>query len=133
MIYLLDVNALLALGIADHEFHPRMLSWLRRQRALQLATCAITEIGFVRLASQIAAYGFTVAHAQLVLRKLKIATSFKFIADDQDAMQLPSWVKSPRQITYGHLVALASAHGARLATLDEGIPSAYLIDKVSQE
>jgi uncharacterized protein len=130
MIYLLDVNALLALGVADHEFHPRIMSWLGHQRSLQLATCAITEVGFVRLASQIAAYGFTVAHAQLVLRKLKSAASFAFIADDHDATRLPSWVKSPRQITDGHLVALASAHGATLATLDEGIPGAYLIDKL---
>jgi predicted nucleic acid-binding protein len=56
---------------------------------------------------------------------------FLFLADDRDASQLPSWVKSPRQITDGHLVALAAAHGAKLATLDEGIPGAYLIERLS--
>ncbi len=131
MIYLLDVNALLALGIADHEFHGRMLSWLGQQCTPQLATCSITELGFMRLASQITAYGFTIANAQLVLRKLKSATSFKFLVDDLDATHLPSWVKSPKQITDGHLTALASAHGATLATLDEGIPGAYLIERSS--
>jgi hypothetical protein len=40
---------------------------------------------------------------------------------------LPSWVKSPAQTTDGHLLQLAKANGAVLATLDAGIPGAYLI------
>jgi uncharacterized protein len=133
MTYLLDVNALLALGVVDHEFHARVSSWMRQQPGPRLATSSITEIGFVRLASQISAYGFTVAQALSALRKMKDAAHarFLFLADDRDASQLPSWVKSPRQITDGHLVALAAAHGAKLATLDEGIPGAYLIERLS--
>jgi uncharacterized protein len=132
MRYLLDVNALLSLGVVDHEFHQRTSSWLHRQPTLELATCAITEIGFVRLASQIAAYGFTVAQAQSILRRLKDSSAqFSFFADDHDASQLPSWVKNAKQITDGHLVTLATAHGAKLATLDEGIPDAYLIERLS--
>ena len=133
MTYLLDVNALLALGIVDHEFHPRISAWLHRQPESRLATCAITELGFVRLASQIPAYGFTVAQAKLVLRGLKNAPSprFTFLVDDQDASHLPSWVKGTKQITDGHLAALASAHGAKLATLDEAIPGAYLVERLS--
>jgi predicted nucleic acid-binding protein len=129
MIYLLDVNALLALGVVDHEFHHRMSSWLLKQPALKLATCSITEIGFVRLASQISAYGFTVAQAQSTLSKLKNARStlFTFIADDHDASKLASWVKRAKQITDGHLVQLAAANDAVLATLDEKIPGALLI------
>ena len=131
MTYLLDVNALLALGVVDHEFHARMSSWLRQQPGLKLATCSITEIGFVRLASQIPAYGFAVGLAQSTLTRLKNAPSalFTFIDDGQDASHLPSWVKSAKQVTDGHLAALASANGARLATLDEGIPGAYLIER----
>lgn len=133
MTYLLDVNALLAMGVVDHEFHPRISSWMERQPRLQLATCSITEIGFVRLASQIPAYGFTVVQAISTLRRIKRAAAkapFLFLADDHDASLLPSWVRAPRQTTDGHLVNLAIAHGARLATLDEGIPGAYLIDKL---
>lgn len=29
MIYLLDVNALVALGFVNHEFHDRVVSWIR--------------------------------------------------------------------------------------------------------
>jgi uncharacterized protein len=133
MTYLLDVNALLALGIVDHEFHLRISTWLSRQPASRLATCSITEIGFVRLASQIPAYGFTVAQAQLLLRKLKdvAAARCTFLVDDQDLSQLPAWVKASKHITDGHLAALASAYGARLATLDEGIPGAHLVQRLS--
>jgi hypothetical protein len=41
--------------------------------------------------------------------------------------QLPRWVKGPKQITDGHLLGLAKAHGAEMATLDERIPSALVI------
>ena len=133
MTYLLDVNALLALGIVDHEFHLRISSWLLRQAASTFATCAITELGFVRLASQIPAYGFSVAQAKSVLRGLKEGPSaqFTFLADDQDASKLPSWVKGTKQVTDGHLAALAAAHGARLATLDERIPGAHIVEKLT--
>ena len=59
MTYLLDVNALVALGFVNHEFHDRVVSWLRAQNSLVLATCSITELGFVRVLVQAPAYGFT--------------------------------------------------------------------------
>jgi len=37
------------------------------------------------------------------------------------------WVKTPKQITDGHLAQLAKANGAILATLDGRIPGAFLI------
>jgi hypothetical protein len=36
-------------------------------------------------------------------------------------------VKTPKQTTDGHLVQLAKANGAILATLNAGIPGAFLI------
>jgi hypothetical protein len=38
-----------------------------------------------------------------------------------------AWANSPAQVTDGHLLQLAIAHGAVLATLDERIPGALLI------
>jgi hypothetical protein len=52
-----------------------------------------------------------------------------FIPDDHDVSQLPGWVKTPKQITDGHLAQLAKANGAMLATLDAGIPKAFLIPR----
>ena len=44
MTYLLDVNALVALGLAHHEFHDRVAAWVRTAPRPTLVTCAITEL-----------------------------------------------------------------------------------------
>jgi uncharacterized protein len=129
MRYLLDVNALVALGFIRHEFHDRVTAWINAQRFPALATCSITELGFVRVLSQAPQYGFTVAQARSLLLRLKKSdlVSITFIPDDCDISHLPAWVKSPRQTTDGHLAELAKTNGAVLATLDGKIPGAYLI------
>ncbi len=132
MIYLLDVNTLVALGFLQHEFHQRVAFWLRNlasKGTAELATCSITELGFVRVLAQASQYGFTVSQARNLLIRLKSARTctFTFLADGHDVSQLPEWVKLPKQITDGHLVNLARASGAALATLDRKIPGALLI------
>jgi len=129
MIYLLDVNALVALGFAPHEFHDRIGSWLRSMRFPPLATCSITELGFIRVLAQASAYGLTVSQARTLLLRMKKSDfpEFSFIADDHDVSYMPSWVHTPKQITDGHLLELARAHGAVLATLDNKIRGAYFI------
>jgi uncharacterized protein len=132
MKYLLDVNALVALGFLQHEFHGRVADWVRtllQKGVPNLATCSITELGFVRVLVQASQYGFNIEHARELLLQLKSGTvlKFTFIIDNQDVSHLPSWVKAARQTTDGHLAELAKANGAVLTTLDTGIPGAYLI------
>jgi predicted nucleic acid-binding protein len=132
MKYLLDVNALVALGFLQHEFHGRVANWVRKLAlggVPELATCSITELGFVRVLVQAPQYGFTVAHARNVLLQMKSGymLKFTFIPDDLDVSRLPAWVKSAKQTTDGHLAQLARANGATLATLDAKIPGAFLI------
>ncbi len=131
MIYLLDVNALVALGFMNHEFHPRMARWVRANGSRQLASCSITELGFLRVLAQAPAYGFTVVQVRSLLLRLKEAPTgpLAFIPDAHDISHLPGWVKAPKQITDGHLSHLAKANGALLATLDENIRGSYLIPK----
>ncbi|MGB7152496.1 MAG: hypothetical protein WBD45_25280, partial [Terriglobales bacterium] len=114
---------------AHHEFHDRVGVWMRSQQFPPLATCAITELGFIRVLVQAPAYGFTVHQARTLLLRIKQAAKphFSFVADDQDISRLPAWVKTARQTTDGHLVQLASSNGAVLATLDSKIPGAYFI------
>jgi predicted nucleic acid-binding protein len=130
MTYVLDVNALVALGFIHHQFHDRIVAWLQSQQFPILATCSITELGFVRVLSQAAAYYLTVAQARTALLRLKKANVFTFIDDTHDISHLPAWVKSPKQTTDGHLVELASASEAVLATLDEKIPGSYRIPEL---
>jgi predicted nucleic acid-binding protein len=131
MIYLLDVNALVALGFDSHEFHSRVATWVGAEDSLRLATCSITEIGFVRVLAQTLVYDLSVAQARTLLLRLKRsrAVRFTFIPDGNDVSHLPGWVKAPKQITDGHLVKLAGANDAMLATLDEGIPGSYVIPR----
>ena len=132
MRYLLDVNALVALGFLEHEFHERVGRWLMslgKGTSYEILTCAITELGFVRVLSQAPQYGLTVAQSRTFLVRLKKqgVVPFRFIADDHDISRLPAWVKTGRQTTDGHLAELALAHDSVLATLDERIPSAFVI------
>ena len=71
MKYLLDVNALVALGFTHHEFHDRVAAWIKAVRFPALATCSITELGFVRVLAQAPSYGFTVTQARTFLLRLK--------------------------------------------------------------
>ena len=130
MKYLLDVNALVALGFLQHEFHERVATWVRKSIAkgtVELATCSITELGFVRILVQAPQYGFAVSQARDLLQQLKAASALKFIPDDHDISHLPAWVKTAKQTTDGHLAQLAKAKGAILATLDIRIPRAFQI------
>ena len=129
MRYLLDVNALVALGIFHHGFHDRVNAWITSQEGAHWLTCSITELGFVRVSAQTPDYGFTVQQARTLLLSLKTNSrlALKLLPDGNDISLLPAWVKTPRQTTDGHLVRLASANGAVLATLDKGIPGAFLI------
>ena len=128
MKYLLDVNALVALGFISHEFHGRVAEWVSSGKR-EIATCSITELGFVRVLAQAPQYGLSVGDAQTLLLRLKAsrALNFTFIVDDSSISELPGWVKTARQITDGHLCELAKSHGAVLATLDQKIPRAFLI------
>ena len=132
MRYLLDVNALIALGITRHEFHDRVLTWLSSLASdgtPKLATCSITELGFVRIVSQVSAYNVTLEQAKTELSGLKGSETYDivFLADGNDVSRLPAWVSLSKQTTDGHLVGLAAQQKCVLATLDEGIPDAFVI------
>ena len=89
----------------------------------------MTELGCIRVLTQVAAYGFTVSQARTLLMQMKKSPllSFSFLPDANDISHLPSWVKTPKQLTGGHLAELAKRNNAMLATLDEKISGSYLI------
>lgn len=45
MTFLLDVNALVALGFAHQEFHERVARWIKAEDFPALATCSIADLG----------------------------------------------------------------------------------------
>src|SRR4051812_39404603 len=130
MRYLLDVNVLIALGHTGHSLHAKAVEWYGTiaKATARLHTCAITELGFVRV-SVLTGLQPDIKSARLALDALKSSSKVKFelVADDLGADHLPSFVKSPHSITDGHLVELAKKHAMNLVTIDRGIPGATLV------
>lgn len=127
MKYLLDVNALFALGQTSHALHTRAATWYANQLGtVEVFTCSITELGFVRTALNTRTQP-DLASALAILAGLKKSGGFRFLADDLGVDSLPAYVKTARETTDGHLLALARRHGAKFATFDAGIPGAELM------
>jgi len=125
--YLLDVNAVLAALLPAHAERARFVAWARRRRPADFAACALTELGFVRVA--MAAYGYSLADARAMLRQHK-RDGVRYLATlPRPADVLPDWVEAHSQTTDGYLCAVAASHDLKLATFDTGIndPSAELI------
>jgi predicted nucleic acid-binding protein len=99
MKYLLDVNALIAFGHNNHEFHDRVALWTERISP-EVFTCSITELGFVRILSQVPQYDQTVAQARTLLLMLKSSTTLplQFLADAHDISRLPAWVSGQTKL-----------------------------------
>ena len=119
---------MIALGVTTHEFHRRIDAWIATldSPADRLATCAATELAFVRIVPQLPGLGATVAQAKELLRRLKRQQRVRgMLADAVGAEDLPGWVKTVRQTTDGHLLVLAKRHSTTLATLDDKIPGAF--------
>jgi len=130
--YLLDVNILVAWGWTDHVAHDRTSRWIaaeRTQGASKLLTSAIPELGFVRVSVQRTGGGVTVDEAARTLAGMlrSLGPTHAFVPDDRAARQFPAWCRHASQTTDAHLMALAAAHDAELATLDTAIPGAFLV------
>lgn len=130
MIYLLDVNVLVALAHQGHAEHQRVSSWYASLpgEGISLATCSLCELGFVRVSVQT---GLESAVPDAVETLVGLLGSsripFRRLSDDLGAADLPPYVKGPKQVTDGLLVVLARKHGALLATLDRGLPGAHFV------
>lgn len=126
---LLDVNILIALLDAGHLHHRVAMRWLAAHEKHGWASCPMTQNGCLRILS-LPSYP-NHQPVGLVAERLAQATAHSahtFWPDDLSLLgpRPPDWsrVLSSRQVTDVYLLALAVAHGARLVTLDRGIPLA---------
>ena len=119
-VILPDVNLLLAYGWRSHQQHEDCRKWFFRLP--RFATCAITELGFLRV-SMSPAYRASHEDALMVLDSLKQRSACSFLDCNLPADQM-SPVASYKDITDSYLVALARHNACRFATLDEGILAA---------
>jgi len=124
MTFLLDVNVLVALIDPAHIQHDAAHDWFAKHGKKAWATCPLTENGVMRIVGH-ARYpnspGTPAAVAQ-VMAGLCALPGHVFWPDDislLDTKKLDaSRILSSAQVTDSYLLALACAHGGKLATFD---------------
>ena len=124
MTFLLDVNVLVALIAPAHVQHDAAHDWFAKHGKKAWATCPLTENGVMRIVGH-ARYpnspGTPAAVAQ-VMAGLCALPGHVFWPDDislLDTKKLDaSRILSSAQVTDSYLLALACAHGGKLATFD---------------
>jgi toxin-antitoxin system PIN domain toxin len=129
LIWLFDVNVLIAIADSSHIFHEAIHRWLAHRDEQTWASCPITENGMIRVLSQPAYRGGarTPAESIATLRGMKEARPWRhvFWADDfsitDESTILSERIAGAKQITDVYLAALAKRHGGRLVTFDAGI------------
>jgi len=124
---LLDVNVLIALVDPAHLQHEQAHNWFSRTGKKSFATCPIIENGLLRIVGHpkypnSPGPPATVAPALAAIRKL---SGHQFWLDKisitDEAHIAGSKLLNHSSVTDVYLLALARAHGGRLATLDRRI------------
>lgn len=120
---LLDVNALMALAWPNHQFHTAILKRLEKRPIPRWATCALTQLGFVRLSSN-------PTIVEVRKRPAEAVALLEDLTRDQRHVYLETLPALPhaasffrhilghQQVTDAYLLAVADANGATLLTLD---------------
>ena len=142
MSFLLDVNVLIALIDETHIYHATAHRWFAKQSSGGWTSCPITENGVIRIVGS-PGYGNFPGNPAIAIESLQSLLArpgHVFWADDislLDSIKVDaSRLLTSAQVTDSYLLALARAHGGRLATLDRklitdavvgGVESLYVI------
>ena len=124
MTFLLDVNVLISLIDPGHVGHDAAHRWFEAEGRQDWATCPLTENGVIRIVGH-PKYPNTPgspAEAAALVARLRGLPGHAFWPDDislAGADRVDSArIRTPGQVTDNYLLALAVAHGGRLATFD---------------
>ena len=121
---LLDVNVLTALLWPAHEHHESAHRWFSARADARWATCALTQLGFVRIVSNPT---FSRDALSPVAAAALLAENVTHPAHEfwEENLQVPAAIKriesrlqGYRQLTDAYLLALASRRKGVLATFD---------------
>ena len=122
---LLDTNVLLALAWPNHQHHAQAHVWFAAHAKRGWATCALTQLGFIRLSSNPAYTSNAVApqDATLLLQqwtRLRAHHFWTSPAADNPAIYARSI--GHQQVNDAWLVEVARRNSGRLVTLDTRLP-----------
>ncbi len=128
--YLLDVNVLVALIDPNHVHHDAAHAWFERTGCVSFATCPLTENGVLRVLGHAHYPNGLGSPAALVPAVLAVrGLAGHVFWPDTVSLADPHVVDGARllgseQLSDVYLLALAVAHGGRLATFDRRISAA---------
>jgi len=122
-LLLLDLNVLLALAWPNHQFHAAATR--RLDAGERWATCALTQIGFIRLSSNPAAVQATKTPAEAALLLAELVSDALHVYVDSLPQPvakefLPAFEKlmGSKQVMDAYLLHLARLHKATFVTFD---------------
>jgi uncharacterized protein len=124
---LLDVNVLTALLWPAHEHHDAAHRWFAARRGGRWATCALTQLGLVRIVSTpvFSRDALSPGQAVTLLAQNLGHPGHEFWPEN---LQVPaavagleSQLQGYRQLTDAYLLALAARRKGVLATFDRGV------------
>lgn len=129
MIYLLDVNLLIALAWPSHIHHLQAQDWFARRGSKNWASCPMSQAGFVRISSNPKFIDGAVSPLEAIslLKTVTRSPKHQFWPDDVNVVDTTSFsfthLVGHRQVTDAYLLSLVMAHGGKLGTLDSAIGS----------
>jgi toxin-antitoxin system PIN domain toxin len=124
---LLDLNILTALLWPAHEHHEAAHRWFGNRRKNRWATCAITELGLIRLVTNpsFSRDALSPADALVLLTSNLTHEDHDFWIEDLSVAEaldaVPGKLQGHKQVTDCYLLALARHHNGVLATFDRAI------------
>ena len=123
---LLDVNVLLALAWPNHQFHEAAHAWLNDHLPRPWHSCAVTQLGLVRLSCNPAFTESAVSPAEAteLAHRLTGQAEHRFIESmPSPTRDLACWqdVAGHRQTTDAYLVMVARANETKLVSFDRRI------------
>ena len=128
-VWLLDANLLIAMTHASHIHHAEAHTWFAAHAKRRWATCALTQLAFVRLTSNPKVVGSEITPAQALqaLATMAAQPQHEYWADAPEPVQMATLQSAAlvghRQVTDAYLLGLAAHKQQRLATLDRGLVS----------
>ena len=128
-VWLLDANLLIALTHAAHIHHAEAHAWFAERPKRPWASCALTQLAFVRLTSiaQVVGEHITPEQAMQALAAMAAQPQHSYWAESPEPLTMATLNSAAlvghRQVTDAYLLGLAAHQRQCLATLDRGLVS----------
>ena len=119
MKHLLDVNVLLTAIWQQHPDFAKADAWLTGR---QVATCALSELGFLRVSTHQKALQADMSASRQLLQAFLDKHEAQFVPADLPALKASA--RKSEEVTDLYLAELASSKGMKLATFDTAIKHA---------